>query len=159
MNPVISFTSVKLAYGWLGNMAPFPIVYQNQVWLTSEALFQAMRYSDVEIKELIRAQKSPMAAKMKAKKHKNEMVIIPLSPEDVLNMKLCLKLKFDQHPAIKQKLLNTKEYLIVEDIGNRNGERHLFWGMKNDKGTWQGTNTMGKLLMELRDEYRALASL
>jgi 4-aminobutyrate aminotransferase-like enzyme len=33
-------------------MAPYPINYENQIWRTSEALFQAMRFDDPEIKEI-----------------------------------------------------------------------------------------------------------
>jgi predicted NAD-dependent protein-ADP-ribosyltransferase YbiA (DUF1768 family) len=51
--------------------------------------------------------------------------------------------------------MRTGDHTIVENIGNRNGERHLFWGMKKVNGEWKGTNTMGRILMGLRDEYRA----
>ena len=154
MNPVISFTSVKLPYGWLGNMAPYPIKYEDKIWLTSEALFQSLRFSDDQIKELIRSDKSPMGAKMLAKKHKELMTVIPLSDIDISNMELCLRLKFSQHPDLMEKLLRTKQFEIIEDIGVRNGERHLFWGMKKNNGVWSGNNMMGKLIMKLRKEYQ-----
>ena len=153
---IISFTKVSLPYGWLGNMAPFPVVYQDQRWNTSEALFQALRFSDPEIKEIIRAQKSPMAAKMKAKAKgsRHLMVIEPCSPQDVENMRVCLELKFSQHPALRQQLIRTGIYDLVEDIGNRRGARHLFWGAHRQNDEWIGTNTMGKLLMELREKLK-----
>ena len=44
-------------------------------------------------------------------------------------------------------------YKKIENIGNRKGVRHLFWGMKKVDGIWEGNNQMGKLLMELREEY------
>ena len=93
----ISFTRVDLPYGWLGNMSPYPIMYDDKIWRTSEALFQALRFSDPVIQELIREQKSPMAAKMKAKGNKESYNITPMSDNDVENMKLCLDLKFNQH--------------------------------------------------------------
>lgn len=151
---IISFTKVDLPYGWMGNMAAFPILHEEIIWRTSEALFQALRYNVSEIRETIRAEKSPMGAKMKAKTFKNQMVIEPCSDEDLSNMRLCIRLKFDQHPALKEKLLKTAEHEIVEDIGSRNGARHLFWGAKKVNGVWQGQNNMGKLLMELREVYR-----
>jgi predicted NAD-dependent protein-ADP-ribosyltransferase YbiA (DUF1768 family) len=49
MNEVIGFTKVDLPYGWMGNMAAYPLKYENKVWLTSEALFQALRFDDIEI--------------------------------------------------------------------------------------------------------------
>jgi len=120
----IWFKKVAEKYGWMGNMAPYPIMYNGKVWLTSEALFQGMRYDDEEIKEIIRKEKSPMGAKMKAKKYKDQMVVIPMSPQDVENMRKCVKMKFDQHPQLKKELMNTKGSFIYEDIRNRNGERH-----------------------------------
>jgi len=154
MELVISFTKNNLPYGWMGNMSAYPIIYKDKKWLTSEALFQAMRFKDEKIIEEIRLQKSPMGAKMVAKKYKNIMIIEPMSKIDVENMEICLRLKFEQHPTLAKKLLITGNHLIVEDIGKRNGERHLFWGMKCVNGEWLGSNTMGVLLMKLRDEFK-----
>ena len=46
----ISFTKVSLPFGWLGNMSPFPILYEGKEWKTTEALFQALRFDDESIK-------------------------------------------------------------------------------------------------------------
>jgi ribA/ribD-fused uncharacterized protein len=151
---LITFSSVNLPWGFLGNMSPYPITYKEQAWLTSEALFQSLRFESIDLKEIIRTQKSPMAAKMMAKKYKNQMTVLPMSNEDLENMRFVLKLKFDSHTEIKNRLINSAKYLIIEDIGNRNGERHLFWGMKKKNGNWVGENKMGKLLMELRKKYQ-----
>lgn len=151
---VISFTGVDQPYGWLGNMAPFRIEYLGQKWLTSEALFQSMRFEDSKVKEIIRAEKSPLSAKMKSKTNKDLMVVEPCSPEDLDNMRLCIRLKFEQNPVIKEKLKKTFPHKIVEDVTKRrNGGRHDFWGARNNGGTWTGQNHMGKLLMELRDIF------
>ena len=150
----ISFTKVDLPYGWLGNMAPYPIIYEDKEWRTSEALFQAMRFDSNEIKEIIRNEKSPMAAKMKAKSNKCSYIVQPMSEKDIDNMRLCLNLKFNQHSSLKEKLLKTGEHTIIEDIGSRRCARHEFWGAyKNEKNEWVGNNLMGKLLMELRIDY------
>jgi len=151
---VISFSSVSMPWGFLGNMSPYPVLFDGKEWRTAEALFQALRFKNEELRELIRQQKSPMAAKMMAKKYKEKMTVIPMSEEDVGLMRMVLKLKFDTHPELIKKLLNSGEHTIIEDIGTRKGERHLFWGMRKVEGVWLGTNTMGKLLMELRDTYR-----
>ena len=151
---MIEFTKVKLPYGWMGNMSPFPIIYDGKKWLTTEALFQAMRFSNEEIKELIRAQKSPMAAKMKAKKNNALYVVEPMSEKDVENMKLCLRLKLEQHPNLKTQLLATGDHYIFENIGNRNGARHFFWGAKMINGELVGNNMMGKIWMEFREKLR-----
>lgn len=149
--PIITFTKVQLPYGWLGNMAPYPVLYQGKEWKTNEALFQALRFEDEGIREIIRSQPSPMGAKMKSKAHKSEMVIMPMSAPDVENMRLVVRLKFEQHPKLLKCLKATGTSELVEDIGNRNGERHLFWGKKKINGEWTGNNQTGKILMETRD--------
>lgn len=151
---IISFTKVDAPYGWLGNMAPFPVIYNGEKWLTIEALFQALRFEDANIRNEIREEKSPMGAKMKAKKYKSMYAIEPMSILDIENMRACLRLKFNQHESLKQKLLKTGEHEIIENIEGRNGERHFFWGAKKIDNTWKGKNTMGKLLMELREELK-----
>ena len=155
---VISFTKVDLPYGWLGNMSPFKIKYNEKEWLTGEALFQSLRFDDEEIKENIRIQKSPMGAKFVAKAEKNQdkIIVKPMSDKDIENMKMCVRLKVKQNPIIKEKLIKTKEFELIEDIGLRNGERHLFWGAKKINSEWVGNNMMGKIWMELREELKTI---
>ena len=148
---MIKFTKVSLPYGWLGNMAPFPVMYKGKKWLTIEALFQALRFEDEKIIEEIRLEKSPMGSKMKAKKNKLLYVIEPMSEKDLENMRMCVRLKLEQHPKLVGQLLATNDQLICEDIGKRNGERHKFWGAKEINGVWEGENMMGKIWMELRN--------
>lgn len=152
----ISFTKVSLPYGWLGNMAPFPVVHEGVEWRTTEALFQALRFApDSPIRELIREQKSPMAAKMLAKKHADARVVTPLTDADLDLMRLVLRLKVEQHPKVKQDLLATGDAWIVEDVTKRPGGSGVFWGAAlMPDGTWQGGNALGELWMELRQELR-----
>jgi predicted NAD-dependent protein-ADP-ribosyltransferase YbiA (DUF1768 family) len=153
----IWFTKVDLPYGWLGNMAPYPVLHHGFRWLTTEALFQALRFDDEAIRQLIRMEKSPMGAKMKAKKHKDLMVVQPMSAIDVANMRMCLRLKMEQHRVIREWLLATGNAVIYEDVGARHGARHLFWGAKQTQQGVLGTNTLGHLWMALRDELRTSA--
>jgi ribA/ribD-fused uncharacterized protein len=147
----IWFSKVKEDFGWMGNMAPYIIEYEGKEWRTSEALFQSMRFEDESIKEIIRLEKSPMAAKMKAKKFKDQMVVIPMSEKDVENMRMCVRLKLEQHSELKDALIATGNETIYENIGKRNGERHKFWGAKKlSDNEGDGFNMMGKILMDLR---------
>ena len=150
---VIGFTKVALPYGWLGNMSPFPIEYEGVVWRTTEALFQALRFSDPTIKEEIRLQKSPMAAKMIAKKNRELFVVSPMSEEDLSNMRMCINLKLDQHPSLKEELVATGTSLIFEDVTSR-GSRgsNLFWGAMVNDGKLIGSNELGKIWMSIRDK-------
>lgn len=150
----IGFTKVALPYGWLGNMSPYPIEYGKATWRTSEALFQAMRFDDEEVREAIRAEKSPMGAKFKMKAHKEKIIVEPHSKLDVLNMAMCLKLKVQQHPELKEWLIETGDAYIYEDVtarGNKGG--NLFWGAMLVDGELVGENTLGKLWMSLRKQF------
>ena len=94
MSKIIRFNKTKDANGWLSNMSAHPVKYDNKWWLTTEALFQALRFpEDSKVREIIRAEKSPMTAKMMAKKFKDLMVVKPCGPRDIENMKLMLRLK------------------------------------------------------------------
>lgn len=155
----IAFTKSKLPYGWMGNMSPFPINFNGDTYRTSEALFQALRFSDNEIKELIRAEKSPMGAKFVAKARVDQMSIKPLSEVDVLNMNMCLVLKLNQHPELVEELVQTGDVLIVEDVTKRgNKGSNLFWGAMLVDGKWEGKNVLGNMWMNLRKDYQELAN-
>ncbi len=155
------FKGVKEPNGWMGNMAPYPITYNGQVWLTSEALFQSMRFNDPLIKDVIRGEKSPMSAKMKAKSHRANYIIAPMSPQDIANMEACVLLKFQQHPKIAGMLMATGSHPIYEDASNRKGESALFWGAyrdsKNPIMPINGQNMMGEILMKVRGILLAAA--
>lgn len=152
MMKTIAFTKVALPYGWLGNMSPHTINHKNQEWRTAEALFQALRFPENQtIQEAIRCEKSPMAAKMVAKRERKEMTIEPGSDQDLANMRLVLRLKVDQHPSLKKALLETEDSEIIEDCTNR---RASIWGAQRISDKWEGQNLLGVLWMELRNELR-----
>lgn len=151
----IAFTKVALPFGWLGNMAPYPVKYDGKEWKTTEALFQALRFNNDEVRELIRAEKSPMGAKMRTKAlvKIHDRAIEPMSKEDIDLMEMCLRLKFEQHREIQRKLRCTKDQVIIEDCTSR-GKRgtNLFWGAVYENGEWVGENVLGKLWMKIRSE-------
>lgn len=141
---------VKAPGGCWGNMAPYSVTYEDEKWLTTEALFQALRFDDVVIRSLIRSEKSPMSAKMLAKKHTDKMVITPLSEADLNNMRLCLRLKVDQHSELREQLIASGDEEFIEDCTRRQRGSGLFWGAALIDGVWVGENWLGKLWMELR---------
>lgn len=158
----IAFTKVALPYGWLGNMSPHPVIYLGQRWPTTEHLFQALRFAQAETKEEIRMQKSPMGAKLKAKSFMKRGGIaegvlshMPLDDTDLNNMRMVLKLKIAQHLILFKRLVHSKGSQIIEDIGSRKGARNEFWGARRDGSMWIGSNRLGTMWMELRDEILA----
>ena len=60
------------------------------------------------------------------------MVVEPLSQQDLDNMRLCLRLKVEQHPELARRLVDTKEEFIVEDCTKRQRGSGLFWGAARD---------------------------
>ena len=151
----IWFNKVNEPYGWLGNMSPHPVMYEGQEWRTAEALFQALRFNDPQIREAIRTQTSPRGAKMKAKRndYRPMRVVEPMSDQDLANMRLCLRLKFDAHPELRRRPLATGTALIREDATGRDGPRDGFWGARRTERGVEGDNMLGRLLIELRDQY------
>jgi ribA/ribD-fused uncharacterized protein len=150
----ITFTKSKLPFGWMGNMAGgFLIQWNGKEWRTAEALFQALRFTDSEIQEEIRRERSPMAAKFVAKKHADKMIIQPTSPADLANMEVVVRAKLEQHPDLKKELLATGSETIIEDVTARGlSGRNGFWGAALKDGQWVGENNLGKIWMKLRDE-------
>jgi len=138
-------------------MSPYKIVVDDIFWKTAEAYFQSSRFApDDAVRETIRMQKSPMAAKMVAKDNASRMVVVPMSEEDVENMRITLQLKFrcNQIP-LEDNLLLTGDRTIIEDCTGRTKGSGAFWGASElPNGLLYGRNMLGKLLMELRSKYK-----
>lgn len=152
----IAFKKVSQPYGWLGNMAPYAVTYETIEYKTTEALFQALRFKGFpEIQKKIRAEKSPMSAKMVAKSH---IDLIPdydfCKGQDIENMKLCLKLKVEQHPELVEMLLATNNKKLIEDCSSRPHGSGLKWGAALQEDKWVGENILGVLWEELREELK-----
>lgn len=152
----IAFTKVDLPYGWLGNMSNFPVRFQGRLYKNSEALFQCLRFSNYpEIQDEIFKQKSPMAAKMIAKKYKKILLQDGyqfLGENDVELMKLVLLEKIKNHPRLKKQLIETDDSEIIEDCTKRKSGSGKFWGACWENGKWEGKNVLGKLWMAIRHE-------
>ena len=129
----------------------FPLVVNGTRIATSEALYQACRFPDSpDIQRLIIGQRSPMTAKMKARRHAS------LTRRDwddvrVEIMDWCLRVKLAQNwDGFSRLLRRTGDRPIVED-----SRKDAFWGAKRtDDGELVGANALGRLLMELREELK-----
>ncbi|AEE48318.1 NADAR family protein [Haliscomenobacter hydrossis] len=147
------FKKTKEAFGGLSNMAGgFPLKINGVSILTSEALYQACRFPHLpDVQQLIIKEKSPMTAKMVGKPYKNQ------SREDFEDVKInimrwCLRVKLAQNFVDFSKLLiSTQNKPIVED-----SHKDTFWGAvreKKDENMLRGVNALGRLLMELRQQF------
>jgi ribA/ribD-fused uncharacterized protein len=149
----VSFRKTDEEFGGLSNMAGgYPIVVNGIYIRTSEALYQALRFTDYpDIQKEIIEQKSPMTAKMVSKKYRNEKTRSDWDTKRVAIMKWCLRVKLIQNlDSFGRLLLKSEDKPIVEESG-----KDQFWGAKRiDDETLEGTNALGRLLMELREVYK-----
>ena len=74
------------------------------------------------------------------------------SDKDIENMKLCLEIKLNQYPELKEQLIATGEDIIIEDCSKRPHGSGLFWGAEKTENGWNGKNILGVLWMEKREE-------
>ena len=155
---IIKIYKVTDKYGCLSCIYAHPATYNGLTYRTCEALFQSRRFNGhPEIQDIIREEKSPMGAKMKAKGNRallNRGTKWDEAPEDIPLMKECLLLKLEQHPELKQKLIETGDATILEDCTSHDRESARFWGMVFKDGDWKGENILGKLWMEIREEIK-----
>ena len=132
---------------FLSNYYQSPIVIEpgHVVYDTAEHLYQTCKTDDPHYQEWIRVATKPGEAKRRGRR-------VPIRSDwekiklDV--MRDVLRLKFDQHPGLKQKLLDTGDEPLLEINAWR---RTQFWSIDT---SGVGENWLGKLLMELRAYYR-----
>lgn len=148
---VITFRDTKGEYGALSNMAPNYSLFINEVIIpNTEVLYQACRFPLFpNIQKEIILQTSPMEAKKISRKY---IANTRQDWEDVKFeiMRWCLRAKLIQNwDAFSQILLKTQDKNIVEYstidkvwAAIPQGDRYLV-----------GKNALGRLLMELREEY------
>lgn len=132
-------------YAFLSNFYASPILYQDILYPTNEAFFQAMKTKDVDVREQIALANFPS----QAKKMGNDKTLVKLRSDwEDIKLKVMakgLKLKFSIEP-LRVKLLETGDAKLVEG----NTWKDDYWGVYNGKGK----NNLGKLLMRLRDDLR-----
>lgn len=145
---VIEFTFANKKTNFLSNFyeSKNPITYKGHTYKNAEAAFQAQKVPGHEAEF---SQLSGYGAKSLGRK-------IRMSPQRVAEwnnqrinvMREIIRAKFNVNPELKEQLLATGDAELVET--REHGD--IFWGV--DKTTGRGANNLGKLLMELRDQYR-----
>ena len=145
----------------LSNMARgFALVVNGVQIPTAEALYQAMRFpGETDLQSMIIEQSSPMGAKMISKSFRKRSLGRPdWDGVRVDVMRWVLQIKLACHLEHFVSLLaSTGTRQIVEDLGRRPATADsVFWGAKPISDCQLlGTNTLGRLLSELRDLVRA----
>lgn len=161
LHTVVPFRKTTEPHGWLGNMSPHPLRVPRTAtgtrYPTAEHFFQCERFTAPAIRADILSENSPMACKMAAKKHKAARAIQPMGAADLDLMRRTIRLKLENHPALRTQLLALPTNgIIIEDASRRGGVSARFWGMKLQDGLWTGGNWLGRLWMELRLELETV---
>lgn len=148
-------------WGIFSNYAHCPIKVNGVMFKTSEHLFQVLKFKDREhVLAVYNAPNPKMAAKKLEKLYRRSdwgMIFVDV-------MKFCLKMKYDQSLAFREKLNESRGRYIVEDQSSFKKSADA-WGVKVEEREdgkpaqlFVGPNLLGRLLMELRDginfEYR-----
>ncbi len=147
----ITFKSTSGKYGALSNMAPgFPITVNDIIIKNVELLYQALRYPrHPEIQKKIISYSSPISAKQYARLH-IEKTRFDWDVQRFKIMKFCIQLKLHQNKELFSKaLLSTKNLSIVEFT-----KEDKIWGATDEGEYYSGTNALGRLLMELRENLK-----
>ena len=129
------------------NFSSFKVEWNGYLYSTVEEAYQAASFmgSDEKVVEKIKhsysadeAKRIAYANRDKRRKDWNDI--------KVKIMEELLRLKIEQNPYVKEKLLQTEDYIIVED-----SPKDSFWGWGPNR---DGDNQLGKLWMKLREELR-----
>ena len=130
----------KDEYDFLSNRYCCHFKWQGLQYGSAEAAFQASKCKD-ESERRFFASCSVNKAVVRGKD------IVPYADwEDarLYIMESILRAKFEQNPTLMQKLVDTKDCVLI----NGNNKQDTFWGI--DLYSWIGENHLGQLLMKIR---------
>ena len=133
-------------WGILHNMATSPITIDGITFKCSETLFQLMKFTDKAVAQDVFKRNNKKWAMHWEKTHRREDW--PMMIVDAL--KFCLQKKFEQCQQFRNELERSKGLFIVED---ETGRKSTSYGarLNRESGRYEGSNLLGRLLMELRD--------
>ncbi len=131
----------------LDNFSSFKVLVDGVLYPTVEHAYQASKFLTTapEVAELITDSYSAYDAQRIAHEHIDEQrpdwdeVKLPI-------MEKIVRLKLEQNPYVKRKLLETGDCIICED-----SPKDAFWGIGADR---KGRNELGKIWMKLRAELK-----
>lgn len=138
-------------YYMFDNFTAFEIEYDGHTWATSEHAYQAAKYKgfDEDAYHEVRNAKSSYDAFLIGRKYMDKA-----NPDWNVQkfpvMREIIWAKVNQHPYVKEKLLETGDREIIEDSWVDS-----IWGWGPNK---DGQNHLGKIWMEIREELKKISS-
>jgi N-glycosidase YbiA len=130
---------------FLSNFYPCEVKFEGLTYPSVEHAYQSAKTLDMTARRQIAAEPTPAAAKAagEALRYRPDWERVKYAV-----MLECVRYKFTHHPDLARLLLNTGDAYLEE--GNTWHDR--IWGVYQGKGT----NWLGKILMQVRGELRAL---
>jgi ribA/ribD-fused uncharacterized protein len=139
-------------YGAFSNLYRREIEFEGSVYPTAEHAYQAGKARKSEVRAWLMSAPSPALLAMAAHGLYYWDVSPGWSTLKFDRMKRILKVKYSQHEDMKILLLSTGTLRLVESATVDSPVNRL-WGEVNGKGQ----NKLGQLLMEVRDELKAVS--
>lgn len=136
-------------YGAFSNLYRRAIVFEDQVFKTSEHAYQAGKARKPEVKAWLMAAPSPALLAMAAHGLYYWDIAPGWSRTKFDRMRAVLEAKFSQHEDLRDLLLSTGDAKLIETATVDNPVNRL-WGEVNGVGE----NMLGRMLMELRAKLR-----
>lgn len=143
------YRSSERPYGGFSNLFRREVEFEGVVYPTSEHAYQAGKARKDAVREWLLAAPSPALLAMAAHGLYYWDIAPGWSTRKFDRMRGVLRAKFTQHTDLKQLLLSTGNARLVESATVDN-EVNRLWGEVNGVGR----NTLGVMLMELREALR-----
>lgn len=144
MNTISAVKRFRGDYEFLSNFYPAKLMYDGIAYYNAEAAYQAQKCADPDEKMLF--------AKLYSDESKRfGRTIVVREDWDEIKvdvMKSVVRAKFEQNPRLAEMLLGTGDIPLLEG----NTWHDVFWGV--DLKTGEGENNLGKILMQLRKDFK-----
>lgn len=142
---IIKFYRATGEYGFFSNLYKKPLIFEDREFSCGESAYQYGKFRDEDTRKW--AMESPKPHLLSILAHGLFVwdIVSNWSKIKVNRMYNVLKVKFSD-PELKEKLLNTGNSVLIE-----NSKTDAFWGIGK---LGKGKNTLGKLLMRLREEIK-----
>lgn len=149
MDEIRFYRASEKPFGAFSNLYRREIVFEGELYPTSEHAYQAGKARKAEVKKWLMEAPSPSLLAMAAHGLYYWDVAPGWSTNKFDRMRAVLRAKFTQHADLRELLLSTGEAQLIETATVDN-EVNRLWGEVNGVGR----NMLGVMLMELRAELR-----
>jgi ribA/ribD-fused uncharacterized protein len=142
----IHFYSTSETHRELSNFAPYAIELDGLLWATVENFYQAQKFTDPALQDIIRKADKPIIAKNLADQNRERIRPGWEAMKDAV-MDRAVRRKFETHSELRAILLSTGDEDLLEAAPS-----DTYWGIGREGN---GLNKLGRILMRIRAELRA----